>query len=430
MNDKYKNSEKGQAIVYLAIGLVVFLGFVALAIDGGMALADRRHSQNGADSASLAGGAAAAVKLEQFGVNYDNWNCNTGSPVEKAKNWAEKIARDRATANNFSIVIDATDHNDVNAECGSTTYYADDGSIWFVDKYIDVTVEISATTPSNFLQLVFPTALHNEVDAVTRVHPPQSIGFGYAIVALHPGFCTGNDSGGVIIGGSGTTTINGGGIFSNGCIINEGGPTLKIENGGVFGNRLDKNYPNDWIPQPAEVDFQFPTSNYDIDPPNCSDPAAHVEDSLPLYPETMEPGLWCITNPKGIKINAGDRVDGDGVTIYVTSNNNNTAIFINGQAELHLSAPDPKSDSFPAIPGVLFYVDTTIPVTLDGTSGTNFDGMIFAPRSLITLNGNSKNNYNGQVIGWDVKLTGNVTMNVNFNSDTALTNPTSIELAK
>ena len=61
MNSKKCNSEKGQAIVYLVIGMVVFLGFVALAIDGGMALADRRRSQNGADAASLAGGAAASL---------------------------------------------------------------------------------------------------------------------------------------------------------------------------------------------------------------------------------------------------------------------------------------------------------------------------------------------------------------------------------
>ncbi len=56
MNAKYHDSEKGQAIVFLVLGLVVFLGFVALAIDGGMALADRRHSQNSADASSLSPG--------------------------------------------------------------------------------------------------------------------------------------------------------------------------------------------------------------------------------------------------------------------------------------------------------------------------------------------------------------------------------------
>jgi len=41
--------------------MVVFFGFVALAIDGGMALADRRNAQNVADSASLAGGGTLLI---------------------------------------------------------------------------------------------------------------------------------------------------------------------------------------------------------------------------------------------------------------------------------------------------------------------------------------------------------------------------------
>ena len=50
-------------IVFLVLGLVVFLGFVALAIDGGMALADRRDAQNATDASALAGAAAAAQQL-------------------------------------------------------------------------------------------------------------------------------------------------------------------------------------------------------------------------------------------------------------------------------------------------------------------------------------------------------------------------------
>jgi uncharacterized membrane protein len=48
-------SESGQAIVLLAISIVVLLGFTALAVDGGMIFSDRRHAQNAADAAALAG---------------------------------------------------------------------------------------------------------------------------------------------------------------------------------------------------------------------------------------------------------------------------------------------------------------------------------------------------------------------------------------
>src|SRR4030042_2864016 len=99
MNPNYHKSEKGQAIVYLVLGFVVFLGFVALALDGGMALADRRHSQNSADAASLAGGGEASLYLENQYMYYSNWSCSAGAVIG-AMNLAEVTAVNRAAANN------------------------------------------------------------------------------------------------------------------------------------------------------------------------------------------------------------------------------------------------------------------------------------------------------------------------------------------
>src|SRR5512135_2247697 len=102
MNVKYANSEKGQAIVYLVLGLIVFFGFVALAIDGGMALADRRNSQNASDASSLAGGGEAARILEQAGpVCYENWSCNGGGfgNAGYAEAQSAQAAKNRADQN-------------------------------------------------------------------------------------------------------------------------------------------------------------------------------------------------------------------------------------------------------------------------------------------------------------------------------------------
>lgn len=48
-------SERGQVLVLFAIGLVVFLGFAAIAIDIGRMMAERRHLQTAADAGALAG---------------------------------------------------------------------------------------------------------------------------------------------------------------------------------------------------------------------------------------------------------------------------------------------------------------------------------------------------------------------------------------
>ena len=58
------SSERGQALVLIALAFLVLIGFTALAIDGGMTYSDRRISQAVSDSASLAGGGLAALHLE------------------------------------------------------------------------------------------------------------------------------------------------------------------------------------------------------------------------------------------------------------------------------------------------------------------------------------------------------------------------------
>jgi len=47
--------ERGQALILFALGLAVILGFTAMAIDVGLLYEDRRHLQNTADAAALAG---------------------------------------------------------------------------------------------------------------------------------------------------------------------------------------------------------------------------------------------------------------------------------------------------------------------------------------------------------------------------------------
>ena len=50
--------EGGQIIVLFAVSLVAILVVAALAVDGGMLYAERRHAQNAADAASMAGGSS------------------------------------------------------------------------------------------------------------------------------------------------------------------------------------------------------------------------------------------------------------------------------------------------------------------------------------------------------------------------------------
>ena len=83
MKARKLSSERGQAIVLVALGFVVLLGFAALAVDGSMVYADRRFAQNAADAASLAGGSEAAIRLENAYVSFASWNCG-GQEINNA----------------------------------------------------------------------------------------------------------------------------------------------------------------------------------------------------------------------------------------------------------------------------------------------------------------------------------------------------------
>jgi hypothetical protein len=61
---------RGQVLVVVALGMVVFVGMVGLVIDGGFAWGKQRDTQNAADAAAESGAAALAERLA--GINRDD----------------------------------------------------------------------------------------------------------------------------------------------------------------------------------------------------------------------------------------------------------------------------------------------------------------------------------------------------------------------
>jgi Flp pilus assembly protein TadG len=413
MNLKSYNSEKGQAIVYLVIGLVVFLGFVALAIDGGMVLADRRHTQNAADAASLAGGGQAALSLENNHVYSQGWSCSDPNVVS-AMGIAVSTAIARAASNNFTIDNNISDHNGVIATCGSVNHG------FYMENYIDVTVDISSTTQSNFAQLLFPNALKNVMEAVTRIHPRQPLAFGYAIVALNPSFtCSGNGKNGAAFSGASGTNVNGGGIFSNGCLEGNGAAgNITVTNGNISWAHLGVPGNKQFIPDPIGHVAEMTLSAYDVQLPNCT---GRWFTDFP-NPAKIDPGLYCFHGSLDFKKGP---YNGTGITIYVEGK-----VSINGNQQVALSAVGAPS---PAIPGILFYLPSTNqgPVKLNGTSDVTLTGTILAPGADIDISGDTGiHAFRSQIIGLNVKVTGSGLLILDYEPRENANLPTSIELFK
>ena len=199
-------SERGQALVIIAFALIGLVGIVGLAIDGGMAFSDRRHAQNAADTAVLAGALAkiqAQRPVSEGGQSLSDVDARV--PMQIA-------ALDRAMENGYThnlvtstVEVYTCDEVDLGASCA--TPYAGDSDF--------IQVIITSHVDTFFAGIIGIPQLHNRVQAIARADDDDSgpLFDGQAIVALAP---TGKGCAGeFIVGGSGTVTIKGGGMFVN-----------------------------------------------------------------------------------------------------------------------------------------------------------------------------------------------------------------------
>jgi hypothetical protein len=436
-------NEKGQALVLIAFAFIAMLGFVALAIDGGMIYADRRFTQNGADAASLAGGSAAALKMENNQIYYGNFNCNSTDITKKVIPAAINAAYNRAKDNSFTITkYSITNQNGVVADCK-------DG----FDKHIDIHVMITKDTDSIFAHFVYNGPWRNTVDAVTRIRPRTPLAFGNAIVALNDAACSGNANG-VIFGGSSADTISGGnGVFSNGCLKGNGGQfTVDVTGGGSVDYVAEETGTLSGIsPTPQQAPSTLPDSSWMLGTPDCSslsnktqhgntlDPGIYSTISLSSGDLTLNPGLYCITSssPNAFKVTGGT-FTADHVTFYVI----NGGVNLSANATITLEAPDKSPDPAPAVAGMLIQLPpgNTNAVSIQGTSASTFVGTIYAPSADVTLAGTSSSSTGGnstdptifytQVIGNNVMVTGDGLVNIQYDQDKVATLPARLELAK
>jgi len=64
-------AQRGQTLVTVALLMVVFMGFLALAIDVGLLLSERRRMQNAADAGALAGAREICLEPQMYGGDWE-----------------------------------------------------------------------------------------------------------------------------------------------------------------------------------------------------------------------------------------------------------------------------------------------------------------------------------------------------------------------
>jgi Tfp pilus assembly protein PilX len=210
------NTERGQALVVIALSIVVLFGFAALALDGSAKFSDRRHAQNAADAAALA---AAYSKLDPLNISLSNNSPTTGAPttcppptgVLPSPVCAALITagKDRASSNGYDNNL-TTNTVDVYSPPISG-YYAGN------DSYVQVIIKSDVKT--YLARVIGINKTTNTVQAVVYTKPAKNLAQGAMIISYddNPTCPTGpgNGGGSVDVSGSSTLNLNGGGILIN-----------------------------------------------------------------------------------------------------------------------------------------------------------------------------------------------------------------------
>src|ERR1044071_3739143 len=93
-------TERGQALILIAFAAIGLFAIAGLAIDGTAKYSDRRHAQNAADTAALAGAFAKITDAQSS--QYLSVNCDTTNPSSLA---------DPVCADIVNAALDKTDAN-------------------------------------------------------------------------------------------------------------------------------------------------------------------------------------------------------------------------------------------------------------------------------------------------------------------------------
>ena len=441
------HSERGQALVIITFAIIGLVGITGLAIDGGMAFSDRRHAQNAADTASLAG-ALAKINAQETVTELE-----ARVPMRIA-------ALDRAESNGYThnlvtstVEVYTCDEVGLGASC--TAPYAGDSD------YIQVI--ITSHVDTFFARVIGIPQVHNRVQAIALADDDDTgpLFDGAGIITVNPD-CP--PQGSMVITGSADISILGGGLFSNadeecsfkcstsaGSLYVEGGITTAGGGGYTWGGQCEENMTGGTddtgdqipyfagipvLPEPDECDpLYLPTATYETWNDPYDNPDVGIDEATFLTPGfygtfppkkdsagnnlentiVMTPGVYCVDSVVKL-VDQNLKLWGENITIYIRPGN---GFNING------GVVDLRASQGGDYAGYLIIVapdwdGAVTSCTLEGNELNHYEGAIFAPHCDLTVNGTSDTPPSGidsQLIAYNVTINGGAVLNINYDAD-------------
>jgi len=405
-------SERGQALIIIAFGLVAMIGLAGLAIDGGNAYSNKRHAQNAADTTSL----AVALSL----IRHSNdWSAAQADGLARA---ASNGFPDTDAELGSSTTVENTEIYRCNRNTDPNTAIAQKVTVGcgvYAGNSEYLLVSITANVRTYLASVIGWRQVTVRAEAVARAVPGgnKPLFGGNAVVSLSP-----NDCSSLIYAGSANVLIENSGIFVN-STCSDGAFQLN----GSSPNTLTApcmNSAGDLNPETSGGKIQIPSDCYNegattlgyppqgFKPPNpdCGTMNATKSGNVlspgwwdgafpPNGIEYFQSGLYCIINGN-FTLQGNVTVIGHDVTFYVRDG----GVTWNGSTTIKFDAPDTGPFA-----GLLLYLPMSnhSTVSINGSGDSQFVGTILAPGSEIdVLGGGGAAGMQCQFVGYTVKLGG------------------------
>lgn len=440
--NKLITNDHGQALVIITFAIIGLIAMTALLVDGGNAYSNRRHAQNAADTAALA---AARAKVRQ-----EPWK-DAALSIAAANDFTDPFSDNTSSNTLVNVEVYGCEENKpLYANCGET-----EGN----DEYLEVV--ITSVVDTFFAPVIGIQQVTNRVKAIARAKPTfvDSALLNNAMVSLMTG-CkpAGWSHDPFTISGSSTSIVGGSGVFINSSCDNalnqNGSATMEAEYG-VCVVGTSNVAPGSVDPPPvsncgtplAYPPVVLPNPSCDTNGDGTIDPSEEgtiiQTSSNPIiytaspgyyggdFPNTspsgeliMQKGVYCIdddfqlNSQWNLTTDANNNGEFDpyseGVLIMVE----NGGITLNGSSTIDLHALSSEDPNIPEdLQNLLFFMplgnDSTL--NMNGASGSEFTGSIWAPSSHCSLEGNNTSyDVNSQLLCFSISLSGSANIDITY----------------
>jgi hypothetical protein len=412
---------RGKVVILVAFMLpTVLIPILAIGVDGGLLMEDRRRLQAASDAAAL----AAAAQLYRENPDFISNNSNTSHPPNTAQ--AHAAALDTLNEHGFESAVCEVRTVSIPASSANPRINGMPGTI---------EVNVTFLQPRGFSGLWGSDALKVAARAVARV---RNYSQGNGIILLED-----TDDRALYGRGGGTLLVNQGGAVDNStgsqAALTDGTGTVlaaksfDVTGGAVGGGFYETPYPAAGLAEPYTGSVPVPDPLRDlpepssleypvqIAPPNSGPSGSTITLQPGRYttrlfydgPRTiaLEPGIYYLE--QGIGLQGQVQLTGSGVMIYNAGSGGNN-INLGGQGTWTISPPTSGPYAGVGIFQSRNTADQNTTNILRGNGGAGVTGAIYCPTTEVRLTGNGTQVLGSQFIARTLEMDGNGHFTVNF----------------